>query len=138
MRFLLAFALCCWPALAQSDQESESNMSCVERLQMPLYPPLAALARISGRITTTINLTASGMIESTKMEAESAIPNAKLLLGAAVEQALHESAFHRGCGEKSVRLIFHFGFDSDPYKRVSFGYPNQFWISVLPPTPIFN
>jgi hypothetical protein len=34
MRFLLTFALCAWPALAQTNQEAESNMSCVERLQL--------------------------------------------------------------------------------------------------------
>jgi hypothetical protein len=36
VRFLLTFALCSWPALAQSNQEADSNMSCVERLQMPV------------------------------------------------------------------------------------------------------
>jgi hypothetical protein len=49
VRFLLIFALCSWPALAQSNPEADSNMSCVERLQMPVYPPLAQQARISGQ-----------------------------------------------------------------------------------------
>jgi hypothetical protein len=54
------------------------------------------------------------------------------LLAAAVEEALRASVFLSNCSGKTVRLIFNFGFDSDPGKRVSFGNPNQFWISVTP------
>jgi hypothetical protein len=58
------------------------------------------------------------------------------LLAAAVEKALRASSFRKTCSDKSVRLIFDFGFDSDPGKRVSYGYPNQFWIAV--PLPIVH
>ena len=123
MRFLLTLALCAWPALAQSNQDADSNMSCVDRLQMPLYPPLAQQARISGSVTATVAVTSDGALQT---EAAGGHP----LLAAAVEKALRASVFRGNCSGKTVRLIFNFGFDSDPGKRVSFGYPNQFWISV--------
>lgn len=128
MRFLLTFALCCWPALAQSNQENETNMSCVERLQMPVYPPLAAMARVEGRATATVVVASDSSVQSEVV--------GHALLREAVEKAIRTSAFRKTCDGKSVKLIFNFGLDSDPAKKVSFGYPNQFWISVLPPTPI--
>jgi hypothetical protein len=51
VRFFLIFAFCSWPALAQSNQESESNMSCVERLRIPVYPPLARQVEVQGSDT---------------------------------------------------------------------------------------
>ena len=129
MRLLLTFALCTWPALAQSNQDSESNMSCIERLQMPVYPPLAAAARISGSVTATVLVASDGSVQ-TKVAGHS-------ILSPAVEKAIRASAFRKTCGGKSIRLVFNFvlGERLDPDRlsqRVSFGYPNQFWISVPP------
>jgi hypothetical protein len=129
VRFLLAFALCSWPALAQTNQEADSNMSCVERLQMPVYPGLAEQARISGSVTATV-LVASDGSPQTKAAGHT-------LLAPAVEKAIRASVFLKTCGGKSVRLVFNFvlGENLDPDKlpqRTSFGYPNQFWISVPP------
>jgi hypothetical protein len=131
MRFLLTLALCSWPALAQSDQEAGSNMSCVERLQMPVYPPLANSAGISGSVTATVVIAPAGSIQTTFSS------GAHPLLSPSVAYALRASSFHKSCGGKSVRLVFNFvlGENFDPDKlpqRVSFGYPNQFWISVPP------
>jgi hypothetical protein len=129
VRFLLTLALCSWPALAQSNQEADSNMSCVERLQMPRYPPLADQARISGTVTATV-LVASDGSPQTKAAGHP-------LLAPAVEKAIRASVFLKACGGKSVTLVFSFvlGENFDPDKlpqRVSFGYPNRFWISVPP------
>jgi hypothetical protein len=123
---LLTFALCSWPVLAQSNLEADSNMSCVERLEVPVYPPLARAALVSGSVTATVVPGSDGTLQTNAA--------GHLLLAAAVEKALRASSFRKTCGGKSVRLIFNFGFDSDPGKRVSFGYPNQFWIAV--PLPI--
>jgi hypothetical protein len=134
LQFLLTLALCCWPALAQSDQESEPNMSCIERLRLPVYPPLAAAARISGSVTATVVVASDGSVQ-TKMAGHS-------ILSPAVDYALRASSFRKSCGTKSVTLVFKFVLsDYHPDGRlqdVSFGYPNQFWISVLPPKRIFN
>jgi hypothetical protein len=137
MRLLLTFALCSWTALAQTNQDADSNMSCVERLQMPAYPPLAAAARISGKLAVTVAISPGGAIQKASVDVELGTVNAKLLVPA-VETALRASAFRSDCSGKSVRLIFNFGFDSDQGKAVSFGYPNKFWISVPPPIQIFN
>jgi hypothetical protein len=124
VRFLLTVALCSWPTLAQPNQKAESNMSCVKRLQMPVYPPLAAAARISGSVTTTATI-ASGGSYATRV-----VGNA--ILAEAGDKALRASSFQKACGGKTVELIFNFAFDSDPGKSVSFAYPNQFWIYAPP------
>jgi len=134
---LLTSALGSWTASAQSDPGTESNVSCVERLQMPYYPPLADQARISGTVTATVSLGTDGSIQNTTMDMGAASTTAKRLFPPEVHKALRASGFHKGCGGKSVTLVFHFvlGEQSDPHglpQAVSFGYPNQFWISVPP------
>ena len=104
-------------------------MSCVERLQMPVYPKLAEQARINGSVTATVVLASDGSLQ-TKTAGHK-------LLAPAVETAISTSAFFKTCGGKSIRLVFNFvlGENFDPDKlpqRVSYGYPNQFWISVPP------
>jgi hypothetical protein len=129
VRLLLALALCSWPALAQSNQEADSNMSCVERLQMPVYPKLAEQAAIRGSVTAMVIVASDGSPQTKAVGHKLLVP--------AVEKAINTSAFLKTCGGKSVKLIFNFvvGENFDPDKlpqRVSFGYPNQFWISVPP------
>jgi hypothetical protein len=129
MRFLLTFALCSWPALAQTNQEADSNMSCIEQLQMPVYPPLANSARISGSVTATVVVTSDGSFQTNAVGHKLLVP--------AVEKAISTSAFLKTCDGKSIRLVFNFvlgeNFDADRLpQRVSYGYPNQFWISVPP------
>jgi hypothetical protein len=109
-------------------------MSCVERLEMPVYPPLARAAHITGAVATTVTASADGLIHVSF--SQSAHP----LLTTAVENALHLSVFRKDCAGKSIKVIFNFVIDakSDPSRsaRISFGYPDQFWISV--PTPVMN
>jgi len=131
MRFLLTFTLCAWAALAQSKQDRGSNMSCVELLEMPLYPPLARAARISGSVNVTISIAAGGARKTTMS------PSAHLLLTAAIGKALQASAFRTSCAGKSVTLVFNFVFGNDLDQdrlpqRVSFAYPNQFYVSTPP------
>jgi hypothetical protein len=130
---ILAGTASLWTAFAQ---DTESNMSCVERLQMPLYPPLAAAARISGSVTATVLVASDGSIQTTFSS------GTHPLLSPAVDYALRASSFRKSCGVKSITLVFNFVlseyYPDGRLQGVSFGYPNQFWISVLPPTPIFN
>lgn len=110
-------------------QDSESNMSCVERLQMPLYPPLASQARISSSVSATAIVASDGSAQ-TKITGHP-------VLAEAAEKALRASTFRPACVGKSVRLVFNFVLDEDHDpgrlpQRVAFGYPNQFWISVAP------
>jgi hypothetical protein len=129
MRPLLIFALCAWLALAQSNQGGESNMSCVERLQVPVYPPLARAARIRGSVEASVLISADVSIQTTS--------GAHILSPSAVEKAIRASTFRKTCNGKSVTLIFNFvlgeELDRDRLpQRVSFGYPNRFWISAPP------
>jgi outer membrane biosynthesis protein TonB len=138
MRLLASLALLIfsWAAFAQSGAEKESNMYCVERLQMPVYPPIADAARISGTLKATVTLDSDGSLRQpivTDMGTASA--SAKRFFPPAVDEALRRSSFHKDCGGKSVTLVFTFvlGEDLDPNhlrQTVSYGYPNRFWITV--------
>ena len=107
-------------------------MACVERLEIPAYPPLAGWARISGTVIATIKLTSVGAIESRSFAVEPS--SAKTHLSPAVNGALSDSVFAKNCGGKAVTLIFTF-LIGDPYDRrgttdrMSFGNLNQFWIT---------
>jgi hypothetical protein len=123
-------------ANAQSTTNVGANTDCIHRLRLPAYPKLADAARISGTVTATVVLSASGSIEKTVLDMDAASKKtARELFPAAVEKALRASAFRSVCGGKSVTLVFSFvlGEDFDPDKlpqSISFGYPNRFWITV--------
>ena len=68
----LSCALACSAATAESGDIS--NMSCVERLDVPMYPPLAAAARISAGVVTTIHLGSGGTIDAITSELEAREP----------------------------------------------------------------
>lgn len=106
MRWLARLALACpvflMTVLAQSNQEADSNMSCVERLQMPVYPRLAQQARITGSVTATAVIASDGSLQTTA--------TGYRLLAEAVENAIRASVFLKTCGGKSVH--------SDPGKRL--------------------
>jgi hypothetical protein len=92
---------------------------------MPVYPPLAAVARVEGLATITVVVASDGSVQTEVV--------GHPLLREAVEGAVRASVFRKTCDGKSVRMIFHFVLDEDSPpvgQRVSFGYPNQFWISV--------
>jgi len=79
-------------------------------------------------------LASDGSIQNTVMEWGGASATAKRLFTPAVEHALIASAFRKSCVGKPVRLVFNFvlGEALDPNnlpQTISFGYPNQFWIS---------
>jgi hypothetical protein len=57
---LLVHGLC----VAQHPGTSSTNTECIERLQLPTYPPIAIQARITGTIMATIRLGQSGSMEA--------------------------------------------------------------------------
>ena len=118
-------------SLAAAGQAPESNIACVERLEIPPYPPLAGQARVSGTVIATVKLTADGSIESRNLAVE---PSSAKLLVPAVDGALSDSVFSKNWVGTSVTLVFNFvqGDEFDrrgPKDRVSFGNSNQFWIT---------
>jgi hypothetical protein len=90
-------------AFAQSGPETESNMSCVERVRMPIYPKLADAARLSGTVKATVPLKSDGSIrQPIIMDTGTASGTAKRLFTSAVQEALLRSLFGKTCGGKSV------------------------------------
>lgn len=127
MRWLMLMA-CVGVAFGQ-----DSNMSCVERLEMPVYPPLAHVAQVSASVSATVTSSANGSLQITFS------PKGHPLLTPAVEIALRASVFNKACAGKPVSLIFNFVIDEHlevgHKEQISFGYPNRFWITV-PPLPL--
>jgi hypothetical protein len=139
LAFTSTFGL--WTVTAQSNSNTESNIECVERLQMPIYPKLADAARISGRLTAAVKLSKNGAIQNTVLQMGSASVTARSLLAPAVDEALRASVFSKSCEGRSVILVFDFvlseEFDSHHLPQtISYGYPNRFWISV--PAKVVN
>jgi hypothetical protein len=112
--------------------QTETNMACVERLQIPAYPPLAVQARIVGVLTASVRLGSDGSI--TKISSLFAPTSEKEnLLKSAVEESLRASTFAKSCAGQQVRLVFNFVVTqakTSTQLKFSFGYPNQFWIEA--------
>jgi hypothetical protein len=132
-------ALSC-AAFAQSSSELEPNMNCIERLEMPTYPRIAELARISGTVRATVTPNSAGAAGDPIITETVVDPTGKLknFAPAAVQEALRKSRFRTDCSGKSITVVFIF--ENDPHldsrhpQVVSYEYPNRFRISV--PVPL--
>lgn len=116
------------PMLAQTE-----NAACLEHLRIPVYPALAAQARLSGTIRATVLVKADGTPDSVSSTFEGNAKIAKGVLVQAVESALRASSFEKSCGGKAINLVFDFVLGETVFpekQRVSFGYPNHFWIET--------
>src|SRR5437868_9354438 len=89
---------------AASAQDSDSNLSCVERLEIPQYPSLPRQARISGNVTATATLGATGAVETKTV--------GHPLLADAATKAIAASAFLKSCAGKSVIVVYDFVIDT--------------------------
>ncbi len=120
-------------ALAQPAPDSDSNISCVERLELPRYARLAMLAQIKGNVKVSVRLSSRASVEEMTLEGHP-------LFKSSVETSIRRALFHANCGEKIVPLIFEFDIvrnaSDDPKETVSFGAPNKFWITTEPHTPM--
>ena len=112
--------------------QAESNAACIERLEIPLYPPLAAQARIEGTITLSVLLTSGGKVEQVDTEIASKYSQARNLFATPVWKVIKEAKFRPNCAGKTVRLVFHFDLEGvspgNLRASTSFGFPNTFWI----------
>jgi outer membrane biosynthesis protein TonB len=126
--YLLLVAFAGLPAIAQT----ETNIACVERLDIPTYPPLAKQARISGVLTGVVLLGADGSVA--KISSEWAPASKKEgMFASAVEESIRASAFAKSCAGKQVKLVFNFVLSeagTSTQIKFSFGYPNQFRIDA--------
>jgi hypothetical protein len=119
------------PLMAQT----ETNIACVERLEIPTYPALAEQARITGTVIATVVLGFGSSVASISSASDHGKAHPLLIGG--VEKSLRASKFANACAGKQVELIFNFVLEgtpvgSHPPQTISFAYPNQFWIATPP------
>ena len=104
-----------------------------------MYPPLARQARVSGTLITSVQLDRDAKVISISHEAATGVRSAAGLLAPGIGNSSScRAAFARACGERALTFIFQFVITNgtpsdDPKPIISFGYPNRFTISVLPP-----
>jgi hypothetical protein len=124
-------------ALAQDRGEADSNIACVERLQMPAYSPLASAARVQGTITVSVPLSAAASPERVTTESTGETPTGLRLLVPSIESAIKGATFRSNCGGKTVTLVFRFQIEGkavdNPKTSLAFGFPNRFWITTQEP-----
>jgi hypothetical protein len=135
MRPIVALVLL---AVAKSLAGADSNVGCIERLDIPGYPPLAASAGVSLTISATVLLSPDGTIQETKLIAIGPNEKSKSLFVSAVQTALNQSTFQKACAGKLIDLTYDFALDDNPkfkelVSRISFTYPNKFWIVTRRP-----
>lgn len=131
-------------AYAQADNPAQPqpdyNMACLERLEIPRYPPLATQARLEGTITASVLISPEGLAKQVDTQAESRLATAKSIFGSPVWKVISEATFRSECAGKTVVVVFHFNLagvsQSNPKQTFSFGYPNVFWI--VSETPHFQ
>src|SRR6266852_3686934 len=88
--------------------EVDSNSACIQRLEIPRYPPLATQARMEATITVDVLIGQGGTAKQVDTTAESRSTQGKALLGAAVWKVISEAKFRPECAGKTVKAVFHF------------------------------
>jgi hypothetical protein len=113
--------------------QTETNIACVERLELPAYPALAKQARITGVSTIVVLLGVNALVQKIS-STWTGTKNGGVFVPD-VERSVRTS-FAKTCAGKAVTLIFHFELGEhlmeNQQPTVSFGYPNHFWITAPP------
>jgi hypothetical protein len=119
----------------QAVAQSETNVSCIERLEIPSYPPLPKQARIAGIVTASVLLGSDGSVGKISTELSSTSKSHDMFQSG-VEKSLRASKFAKACAGIELKLIFNFIMAENGAARetqFAFGYPNQFWIVAPQP-----
>jgi len=115
--------------------ESPSNVECLERLEIPEYPPVARAARIQAIQTVKLLLSDQATIQNVEQNLEvKAVSILEKYFRESAEKALKSSRFSKTCGGKTITLVFHYELRDDPNTSslFAFGPPNHFWIRYGP------
>jgi hypothetical protein len=114
--------------------ESRSNVECLERLEIPDYPPLPRQARIQAMQTVKVLLSDHGTVQHIESSLQTKHPTVEKDFTDGAEKALKNSRFSRSCGGKTITLVFHYEMRDDPNRSslFAFGPPNHFWIRYGP------
>jgi len=121
---------------SQRETADSSNMMCVQRLQIPSYPPIAQAARSSIAVSAAIKLANDGTVQTVVLEGTAnSSPQKEGLFRATIEQTIRASAFDPACANKMVRVSYVFKMDAARDVTASwFGYPNR--VEVWAVTPL--
>jgi hypothetical protein len=92
-------------------------------------PPREA-ARLTANLDIEVLVGSDGSAQKISFDSAAASATARKVFDPVTEKAIRASKFDGSCSEIKVNLIFHFVLAKEP--SMSFGYPNQFWISVQP------
>ena len=130
----LLFAIAPYGASGQAGlAESPSNVECLERLEMPEYPPLARQARIEGTQTVKVVLSGEGTVRTVESSFQAKIAEVEKAFKKSAERAINASQLSKTCGGKTITLIFHYELHVGGDKPLfAFGPPNQFWVRAVP------
>jgi hypothetical protein len=114
--------------------DGPSTIGCLERLEVPDYPPLPRTAQIQAVQTIKVVLSDQATVQDVESSLQGKHPNVEKDFKESAEKALKNSRFSKTCGGKTVALVFHYEFRDDPNKSslFAFGPPNNFWIRYGP------
>jgi len=109
---------------------SPTNIECVERLEIPDYPPLPRTASIQATQTVKVLLSDQATGQRIETSLQGKHPTVEKDFKDGAEKALKNSRFLKTCGGKTISLIFHYELRADDNKSslFAFGPPNHFWI----------
>jgi hypothetical protein len=113
--------------------ESQSNLECLERLEMPDYPPLPRTAAVQPIQTVKALLSEQATVQIVESSLQPKSTGTDKYFKESGEKALKNSEFSKTCAGKTVTLIFHYEVRQDYNKSLfAFGPPNHFWIRYGP------
>lgn len=131
----LLLVLAPYRAAAQpGSAEDTSNIGCLERLEMPEYPPLPRAARIQVIQTVEVLLSDQATIQNVEQSLHVRTAEVERSFKEGAEKALKNSRFSKACGGKTITLVFHYELRDDEKgsSLFAFGSPNHFWIRYGP------
>jgi len=112
--------------------KSSSNIDCVERLEVPHYPPLARTARIQATQTAKVLLSDQASIQSIELSIQGKAVNTEEFFKDGAEKSLKNSRFSKTCGGKTITLVFSYELSDNDRFPFAFEPPNHFSIRSGP------
>jgi hypothetical protein len=114
--------------------ESPSNIECLERLEIPDYPPLPRTALIRAIQTVKVHLSDQATMQNIESSLQGKAISVEKDFKEGAEKALRNSRFSKACGGKTITLVFHYELRDDPNRSSLFAFepPNHFLIRSGP------
>lgn len=119
----------------ESRPHQQPMLTCVVRLNVPHYPPLARFARLGGLALTEVEIGKNGGTSRIK------VAGVHPVLAGEIEARMRASRFRADCEGKSVHLLFNFTIEGEATEEsvsaeVVFEPPHTFVISIRPQVPL--